>query len=530
MSTINPPSVTINKGGHMRTALICIACVSVCLVAYAPCSAQVGVWHQRVVRDNVNMRGAPVVLAEQTITVTEAGNVVVQFDGQCWSSPGDRIVLAASNTTFWYSNDGHTEFEAYDSDINIRSFSHTRVYPISAGTHTYYAIGENYVETAGSGIASVYGSLTVKFFPDGVDVPLVSHTGIVVTDQNVRGGSTVIAQKNITVGVSGNVLVRFDGACVSTPGDLIVMAASNTTSWGTNDGCTAVEAIDSDLNTTPFSHSRMYSIGPGSHDFYAVAQNYVETDGDGIASFYGSLTVEFFPTSGGNAFVQHAGVSKTNIDVRGAPVVMDSLIITPTELGTAVVRYEGLCVSDVGDRIILAASDTRAWRSNDGNVAAEAVSADLEFNSFSHTRAYTIGAGSHTFYAVCENYVETGGSGIASNYASLSVEFFPGVVIGVGDERSMTAPFVLEQNYPNPFNPVTNIAFSVAVPGLVELRIYDVSGRPVRTLVRGWREAQHYDVAWDGRNDFGIAVASGVYFYTLQAPGYVESKKMVLLK
>ncbi|UCF78356.1 MAG: T9SS type A sorting domain-containing protein [Candidatus Eiseniibacteriota bacterium] len=514
----------------MRTAVIGIACLFVCLVAYAPCSADVGVWHRRVIRDNVNMRGAPVVLAQQIITVAEAGNVVVQFDGQCWSSPGDRIILAASKTPLWYSNDGHTEMEAYDSDINIRSFSHTRVYPVSAGTHTFYAVGENFVETAGSGIASVYGSLVVKFFPDGVDVPLVSHTGIVVDYEDVRGASTLIAQRNITVGVSGNALVRFDGVCVSTPGDRIILAASNTTSWSGNDGCTAVEAIDSDLDTTPFSHSRMYSIGPGSHDFYAVAENIVETDGDGIASFYGSLTVEFFPTSAGDAFVQHTGVSQTNVYVRGAPVVMDSLIISPTELGTAIVRYEGLCVSDVGDRIIVAASDKRDWESNDGNVGVEAVSADLEFNSFSHTQAYNIAAGSHTFYGVCENYVETAGSGIASNYASLSVEFFPGMVIAVDEQGPMSAPFALKQNYPNPFNPLTHITFSVAVPGLVELRVYDVFGRPVRTLLEGWREAQHYDVAWDGRDDSGKAVASGVYFYQLEGPGYKESKKMVLLK
>jgi hypothetical protein len=274
----------------------------------------------------------------------------------------------------------------------------------------------------------------------------------------------------------------------------------------------------------------MYSIGPGSHDFYAVAENFVEMDGDGIASFYGSLTVEFFPTSAGEAFVQHTGVSQTNVYVRGAPVVMDSLVISPTELGTAVVRYEGLCVSDVGDRIVLAASDERDWESNDGNVAAEAISGDLQFNCFSHTRAYTIAAGSHTFYAVCENFVETAGSGIASNYGSLSVEFFPGVVLAVGDEGTMHAPFALKQNYPNPFNPLTHISFSVSVPGLVELQVYDVSGRPVRTLVEGWREAQHYDVAWDGRDDSGKAVASGVYFYQLEASGYKESKKMVLLK
>jgi len=91
---------------------------------------------------------------------------------------------------------------------------------------------------------------------------------------------------------------------------------------------------------------------------------------------------------------------------------------------------------------------------------------------------------------------------------------------------------VLGDNYPNPFNPVTTIAYSIKEPGHVALRIYNVAGQLVRTLVneRQAPRVEMFTVEWDGRNDAGHAVSSGVYFYKLSAKGFEKTKKMVLLK
>ena len=70
----------------------------------------------------------------------------------------------------------------------------------------------------------------------------------------------------------------------------------------------------------------------------------------------------------------------------------------------------------------------------------------------------------------------------------------------------------LGQNFPNPFNPVTTVSYSIAEEGPVEIVVYDVGGRIVRTLVDDLREAGRYSVPWDGRNDAGQPLASGVYF------------------
>ena len=90
----------------------------------------------------------------------------------------------------------------------------------------------------------------------------------------------------------------------------------------------------------------------------------------------------------------------------------------------------------------------------------------------------------------------------------------------------------LGQNYPNPFNPSTRIAYWVPEGGLrpVELVVYDVSGARVRTLVNETKRGGQFEVTWDGSNDRGSRVASGVYFYRLSQPGFTSTKKMVLLK
>ncbi|MBS1518819.1 MAG: Omp28-related outer membrane protein [Bacteroidetes bacterium] len=85
--------------------------------------------------------------------------------------------------------------------------------------------------------------------------------------------------------------------------------------------------------------------------------------------------------------------------------------------------------------------------------------------------------------------------------------------------------FALSQNYPNPFNPVTNIKFSVPVSGNVSLKIYNILGKLVEIYVDGYLDAGNYNAEVDGTN-----LSSGIYFYTLSAKGFTETKKMNLIK
>ena len=100
-----------------------------------------------------------------------------------------------------------------------------------------------------------------------------------------------------------------------------------------------------------------------------------------------------------------------------------------------------------------------------------------------------------------------------------------------GDVVTAPARTVLHQNVPNPFNPMTTIRFDLARGGHVSLRIYDVAGRAVRTLVNATLRADvNHEVVWDGRDDAGTPVSSGVYFYRLDADSVDAVKKMVLMR
>ncbi len=90
--------------------------------------------------------------------------------------------------------------------------------------------------------------------------------------------------------------------------------------------------------------------------------------------------------------------------------------------------------------------------------------------------------------------------------------------------------FKLAQNHPNPFNPVTNIKYSVAQDGYVELSVYDLSGRKVRTLVSESRVAGEHSVTWDGTDSAGNSTPSGMYFYKYVSGGESISRKMTLVK
>lgn len=94
--------------------------------------------------------------------------------------------------------------------------------------------------------------------------------------------------------------------------------------------------------------------------------------------------------------------------------------------------------------------------------------------------------------------------------------------------------FTLSQNYPNPFNPQTRIRFEIANIAQsnvdVDLSVYNVAGQLVRTLVSDQRGAGVYEVDWDGRNNEGMVTPSGMYFYTVRAGEFVETKRMLFLR
>jgi hypothetical protein len=103
--------------------------------------------------------------------------------------------------------------------------------------------------------------------------------------------------------------------------------------------------------------------------------------------------------------------------------------------------------------------------------------------------------------------------------------------VGEDNELDVPAQTALHQNVPNPFNPMTQISFDLAQNGRVALRIYDVAGRLVRTLIdKDMSAGRNQNVVWNGLDDQNRRVSSGVYFYRLDAAGVSLTKKMVVMK
>jgi len=98
------------------------------------------------------------------------------------------------------------------------------------------------------------------------------------------------------------------------------------------------------------------------------------------------------------------------------------------------------------------------------------------------------------------------------------------VVIGVPDK------FYLSQNYPNPFNPETEIKYQLPAASSVNIKVYNIIGQEIKTLFSGHQSAGYYSVKWNGTNNQGMKVASGIYIYKMEAGSFIDIKKIVFLQ
>jgi hypothetical protein len=111
------------------------------------------------------------------------------------------------------------------------------------------------------------------------------------------------------------------------------------------------------------------------------------------------------------------------------------------------------------------------------------------------------------------------------NYAGFWYVYNQSTISGVGDEETIPTVYKLEQNYPNPFNPATIIKFGIPETGNVLLKIYDILGCEVLTLVNGEMNAGWYKISFDASH-----YSTGIYIYRMEAGTYISTKKMLLVK
>ncbi|MDG2265780.1 MAG: T9SS type A sorting domain-containing protein [Candidatus Marinimicrobia bacterium] len=123
-------------------------------------------------------------------------------------------------------------------------------------------------------------------------------------------------------------------------------------------------------------------------------------------------------------------------------------------------------------------------------------------------------------------------NGASCEFALDDIYWEGGGTVDVANENKdlISQKFILYDNYPNPFNPVTTLLYDLPENSLVNITIYDMMGREVKTLVNQAQDAGYRSIIWDATNDYGKPVSAGIYLYQIQAGEYISTKKMVLLK
>ncbi len=105
-----------------------------------------------------------------------------------------------------------------------------------------------------------------------------------------------------------------------------------------------------------------------------------------------------------------------------------------------------------------------------------------------------------------------------------------GNTLAVTDNPNIPKVLELCQNFPNPFNPETHVAYTLCARGQVLIRVFDLLGREIRTLVDDIQQAGTHTTTWDGRDNRGRVVGSGIYLYQLSTSGFTQARKMTLLR
>jgi len=192
---------------------------------------------------------------------------------------------------------------------------------------------------------------------------------------------------------------------------------------------------------------------------------------------------------------------------------------SPVELG-------GLALTLQGDNRLDIETDVNEIFQSSGLTVKSAIDGDLLRFLIYSENGYPLPSGLHRIVDIV-------------NYSDLEIKDIQfsstdGFVLRTLVEESQGAfipeSFMLYQNYPNPFNPTTEIKFELPRMASITLTVYNLLGREMRSLVDQTLPAGSHAVIWDGRDDYGQAVASGVYFYRLSSDAYSVRKKMLLLK
>jgi len=468
--------------------------------------AQTKVWQTEVSADNVDLRQPlSVTLASLTVDLPADGRVFVKFDGNCTSTPGDRIALAAANIPDWDTNDGNTSCQIYDPLNATACFNHSRVYDASAGSHTYYAVGQNYVNTQGTGIASIYGHLTVIYVANNDPQTAMTGTGIVLGPISWNGPVYEFGSISITVPVSGQILVNFDGYVALNTNDEVLYTTNLSTDWPNHPEITSI-SMGSDYFESRMIHRKSYPVGPGTYEIYALGQKVNGELNSTTDYIYATLSAQFIPDNSNTIDLQHQLLDGTGIS-QGAPQNIGHLDINAQMDGKALIQFTGRTNSSYADLFNLTLEPTGMPGTILGSVQIQPIRTSDAYTTFSVSGAADLTTGVTGFDVVAEFDPSSSGSGAADISGLLSVLFVANnSTTGVHETRQDLHVSL----YPNPTTGLVYGHLSEIAASPFKLSVYSSAGQVLQQT--------YYENTTDFRSDLR-GLPDGAYLIGVKLDG-----------
>ena len=410
------------------------------------------------------------------------------FNGS--SSPNSNIIsLKTLTNTQWVQTSGPNKIACDFPNTGVKTlmkFGST----IMAGA--YYSTGIYSTNDNGnnwSKLTSV-SSNVIQLINDGTNIYAATAGGGVYTSSN---SGTSWQQINSGITNLNVFTVTKSGANLfaGTNGDGVFISANNGTSWtAVNSGLT-----QKNINALLIKDALLFA-GSGSAGVFVSNNN-------GATWTQTTLT-------GKNVITLKVNNNKIYAATYGAGVYISSDNGTSwTQINSGITNLNVLALAFYGNTNLFASTVAGIFLSTDSGVNWTSIKAN-----FPGVDVWSL--------EIIGNYIFAGSSELGVFKRVLSE-----IVTDVKDEISIPARFVLEQNYPNPFNPSTTINYQLPTAGYVTLKVYDVLGREVATLVNEYQIAGIYNSKFITQN-YGLP--SGVYFYTLKAGNYARTNKMILAK
>jgi hypothetical protein len=497
------------------------------------------------IREFTTSDSAPPTANPQTVWTTLGSDALITLDGTGGFGPLTATIttLPAHGTLYQYVAEGRGD-EITEAPTDVTDFNHRVIFTVDDGV---IGVGrgnfEFLVKDTGNW-ESPAAQVTVNVYP----APTVVTAALVVVDS--------------TSATCGGDVVADGGSAVSARGVCWGITASPTVAGSHSSDSSGLGVYVSDLNNlTPRQHYyvRAYAqnssgIAYGSQfSFYAGLPMVQTIVPDSIAATK-ALGSGRVTATGGNTVSDRGLCWSTTVN----PTVDDLVLACGTGLGT----YTGSLTN-------LTPGTQYHVRAFASNSVGTAYGEDIPFSTVA-VPTYTISGhilatgevgvdsvvmhglpgnpmtdadGAYTatvpegwsgwIVPARDNYLFTPDSlQIDSVVANLTGKDFVGtdILSGVRDGNGIPRNFKLVQNYPNPFNPSTTIAFSLPRAAYTTLKVFNIAGQEVTTLISSSLTAGNYRFTWDGTSALGRATSSGIYFYSLRAGDYADTKKMVFLK